>query len=58
MNFEETYVMLNNFAHCREEILLEKAPFKKIESYIYLGHLITMNSNKETDIKKSVLLGG
>ena len=39
MNLSKTKIMLNSFAGSEEDILLERIPFEKINSYAYLGKL-------------------
>ena len=49
-------VKFNNLTDRREEkeILLEGIAFEKVISYLYLCKISTMNSNTETEVKKSI----
>ena len=57
MNLKKTQVMINNLADPGEDITLEGTPLEKVEKYIYLGQIISMNSNKENEIKRRISLG-
>ena len=48
--------MLNSFAARGEDILHKGTPLEKIDRYTYWGQITIMNSNKETEIKRMILL--
>ena len=51
-NFKKIQVIFNSLADHVENILLERTPLEKVDSFTFLSYLTTMNSNKEAEIKK------
>jgi len=57
MNLKKTQVMLNDLADIGEDITLDGEPLEQVDRYIYLGQLITMDSNKDAEIRRRISLG-
>jgi len=56
MNMKKTQVMINTLADTDDDILLDGTPLEKVNTYTYLGQIVSMDSTKEKEILRRISL--
>ena len=57
MNLKKTQVMYNGQIDGKPEVKIDQTPLKIVNSYIYLGQLITTQPNKEKERRRRISSG-